>query len=147
MNEMIAIGAGLSIGLAGFWVVIGQGILTYRAMSVMGKNPNLVTFFLTVTILWVALIESSAIYGLVVALSILWKASLTTGAAIGAGIAMGVTGMGCGMGQWILVSSALDAINRNPDNKTKMMAFMILFAALLEVIAIYGLVVSFKILG
>jgi F0F1-type ATP synthase membrane subunit c/vacuolar-type H+-ATPase subunit K len=38
-------------------------------------------------------------------------------------------------------------MNRNPENKGKIMAFMVLFLALIEVIAIYGLIVAFKILG
>ncbi len=37
----------------------------------MGKNPKMNGFFLTVTILGIALVESAAIYGLVVAIQIL----------------------------------------------------------------------------
>mgnify|MGYP000020517681 CR=1 FL=1 len=38
-------------------------------------------------------------------------------------------------------------MNRNPENKTKNLVFMVLFLALVEVIAIYGLIIAIKILG
>jgi len=41
----------------------------------------------------------------------------------------------------------MEALNRNPENKTQVLQFMVLFLALLEVIAIYGLIVSFQLLG
>jgi F0F1-type ATP synthase membrane subunit c/vacuolar-type H+-ATPase subunit K len=37
-------------------------------------------------------------------------------------------------------------MNRNPEIKGKIMTFMVLFVALVEVTAIYGLIISFKIL-
>jgi F0F1-type ATP synthase membrane subunit c/vacuolar-type H+-ATPase subunit K len=38
-------------------------------------------------------------------------------------------------------------MNRNPDNKNKSLVFMVLFLALVEVIAIYGLIIAFKVIG
>jgi len=40
-------------------------------MEIMGKNPKMSSFYLTVTILGVALVESVAIYGLIIAFQIL----------------------------------------------------------------------------
>jgi F0F1-type ATP synthase membrane subunit c/vacuolar-type H+-ATPase subunit K len=37
-------------------------------------------------------------------------------------------------------------MNRNPDIKAKILVFMILFLALIEVTAIYGLIIAFQIL-
>lgn len=145
--ESIYIWAGLAIGLAGVGVAVGQGILAQNSMHVMGKNPRLSTFFLTITILGVALVESAAIYGLVVAFKILGTEGLEGVKAIGAGLAIGLTSLGAGIGEGKLVGGALEAINRNPENKGKIMSFMVLFLALIEVIAIYGLIISFKILG
>jgi len=45
-------------------------MLAKRAVEVMGKNPAMSTFYLTVTILGMALVESAVIYGLVLAFSI-----------------------------------------------------------------------------
>ena len=147
MSDLVYIWVALSIGLAWVGVAIGQWILTHTTMNVMGKNPSLTTFFLTVSILWVALIESSAIYGLVISFAILWKEAIAWVAALWAGITIGLTWCACWLSQGILAKSALEAINRNPENKAKVMAFMVLFMALIEVIAIYGLVIAFKIIG
>lgn len=145
--DLIYIGAGLSIGLAGLGVAVGQGSIAKAAMEVIGKNPALATFFLTITILGIALVESNAIYGLIVAFSILGKEGLEGTVAIGSGLAIGLTGMWAGIGQGGLVAGSLDAINRNPANKGKVIGFMVLFLALIEVISIYGLIIAFKILG
>jgi F0F1-type ATP synthase membrane subunit c/vacuolar-type H+-ATPase subunit K len=146
MNELLYVWAWAAIGLAWVWVAVGQGILAQKSMDVMGKNPKMTTFFLTVTILWVALVESAAIYGLVVAFSILWTEWLTWMAALWSGLAIGFTGMWAWIWEGLLVWWALEAINRNPENKGKIMAFMVLFLALIEVIAIYGLIIAFQIL-
>jgi len=45
------------------------------------------------------------------------------------------------------VAVFLDAVNRNPDNKANALQFMILFLALVETVAIYGLIIALKILG
>jgi F0F1-type ATP synthase membrane subunit c/vacuolar-type H+-ATPase subunit K len=44
------------------------------------------------------------------------------------------------------VSGVMDSIHRNPANKSKSLAFMVLFLALIEVLAIYGLIVAFQII-
>jgi F0F1-type ATP synthase membrane subunit c/vacuolar-type H+-ATPase subunit K len=38
-------------------------------------------------------------------------------------------------------------MNRNPDIKGKILVFMILFLALIEVTAIYGLIIAFQIIN
>ena len=145
--EFTQLWAGLAIGLAWVWVAIGQWILAQKAMDVIGKNPRLTGTFLVYTILGVALVESAAIYGLVVAFNILWNDMLTDAQAIWAGLAIGLTALWAGIGEGKLVGGSLEAINRNPENKWKILSFMILFLALIEVIAIYGLIIAFNIMG
>ena len=62
---------GLAVWLAWIWVAIWQWILAKKAMEVMGKTPAMTTFYLTVTILGIALVESAVIYWLVVAFQLL----------------------------------------------------------------------------
>ncbi|USN58159.1 MAG: ATP synthase F0 subunit C [Candidatus Peribacteria bacterium] len=66
--------------------------------------------------------------------------------AIGAGLAIGLTGFAAGYGEGKFVASSLDAINRNPENKNQVLQFMVLFIALIEVVAIYGLIIALKLL-
>jgi F0F1-type ATP synthase membrane subunit c/vacuolar-type H+-ATPase subunit K len=41
----------------------------------------------------------------------------------------------------------MEAVLRNPENKNRIMAFMILFVALVESVAIYGFIVALNLLG
>lgn len=142
------LGAGLALGGAGLWVALGQGNLTRSAIDILGKNPNLSATLMIYTILGVALVESAAIYALVVAFKIIAvAATIDPMNAIAAGIVMGMTGFGAGYGQGMLVSHALESVNRNPENKAQVLQFMVLFVALVETVAIYGLIVAFKLLG
>lgn len=113
----------------------------------MGKNPKLIGFLLTVSILGVALVESAAIYALIVAFQVLGAESIAPLAAVGAGVAIGLTGLGAGVGEGLLIKGAVNGINNAPENKGKILAFMVLFVALIEVVAIYGLIIAFQALG
>ena len=46
-----------------------------------------------------------------------------------------------------MVSGALEAINKDPENRNRIMTYMILFLALIESAAIYGLIIAFQMLG
>ncbi|MDR0860124.1 MAG: ATP synthase F0 subunit C [Candidatus Peribacteria bacterium] len=67
----IAIGATVAIILATLGVTIGQGRITKTSMKNLGVNPELQSTLIMMTILGVALVESCAIYGLIVAFQIL----------------------------------------------------------------------------
>jgi F0F1-type ATP synthase membrane subunit c/vacuolar-type H+-ATPase subunit K len=60
----------------------------------MGMNPELSGSFLVLTILGIALTESAAIYGLIIALQIMGldPATVSAGGVIGAGLAVGAAG-------------------------------------------------------
>ncbi|MBS8121779.1 hypothetical protein [Candidatus Vampirococcus lugosii] len=147
-NYDLAIGAGLAIGLAGLGVAIGRGYMSEKTMEVIGDNNKMTNFFMTISILGVALIESAAIYGLVIAFQLISPGIIMSiYGSIGAGLAIGLSGLGVGIGQGRLIVGALGAINRNPEIKNKIMTFMVLFIALIEVTAIYGLIIVFNIMG
>lgn len=148
MEFLNYIGPGLAIGLAWLWVGIWEGILAKRAIEVIWKNPKMTTFYLTITILWIALVESAAIYGLVVAFQLLSEKMVDLGlySSIAAWLAIWLTWLGAGWWEGQLVAWALTAIDRNPEIKGKILTFMVLFVALVEVTAIYGLIIAFKIM-
>lgn len=149
METTLYLGAGLAIGLAGLGVGIGEGIIAQRSLKIMGMNPELSGSFLVLTILGIALTESAAIYGLIIALQIIGldPASIGAGSVLGAGLAVGAAGLGSGVGEGLLVAGAMEAILRNPEMKGKIMTYMILFLALVESSAIYGLVIALSLLG
>ncbi len=146
INSQIAMWAWLAIWLAWLWVAVGRWYMSEKSLEVMGQNPKMISFFLTISILWVALIESAAIYALIVAFQIL-SFQWAVAAALWAWLAIWFAGLWAWVGEWLLIKGAMWAINKSPETKGKVMAFMVLFVALIEVVAIYWLIISFKVLG
>jgi F-type H+-transporting ATPase subunit c len=69
---LICIGAALSIGLAGFGAGIGMGNGLRGACDGVARNPEAKGAITTTMILGMALCESIAIYGLVIAFILLY---------------------------------------------------------------------------
>lgn len=69
---------------------------------------------------------------------------LTDGAgkALGAGIAMGLGGIGPGIGIGMLVGRAMEALGRNPEARASIQTNMILGVAFAEAIGIYALLTA-----
>ena len=65
------LGAGLAVGLAGLGCGIGQGLTASNTTAGIARNPGAAGSMFTPFILGMVLIESIAIYGLVVAI-LLW---------------------------------------------------------------------------
>jgi F-type H+-transporting ATPase subunit c len=69
----IAIGAGLAIGLAAIGGGLGQGKAVAAALEGIARNPGAAGKIVTPMIIGLAMIESLVIYGLVVALILVFK--------------------------------------------------------------------------
>ncbi len=70
---LIALGAGLGMGIAAFGTAIGQGLASAAAMESIGRNPNSVDKIFTPFLLGLALMEALSLYALVVAFMLLGK--------------------------------------------------------------------------
>jgi F-type H+-transporting ATPase subunit c len=68
VNPGIGIGAGLAVGLAGLGCGIGQGLTAGNTTAGIARNPGAAPAMFTNFILGMVLIESIAIYGLLIAL-------------------------------------------------------------------------------
>jgi F-type H+-transporting ATPase subunit c len=68
----IYIGAGIGIGLATIGTGLGQGLATGSAVEGIARNPSASPRILTSMIIGLAMIESLAIYALVIALVLLF---------------------------------------------------------------------------
>jgi F-type H+-transporting ATPase subunit c len=69
----IALGAGLAIGLAAIGGGLGQGRAVASAVEGIARNPGAAGKIVTPMIIGLAMIESLVIYGLVVALILVFK--------------------------------------------------------------------------
>jgi F-type H+-transporting ATPase subunit c len=67
----------------------------------------------------------------------------TWGYALGAGLAIGLAGLGCGIGQGLTAGNTTAGIARNPGAAGAMFTNFILAMVLIESISIYGLVIAF----
>ena len=67
--------------------------------------------------------------------------------AIGAGLAIGLSALGPGIGQGRAVAAALEAMARQPAQSGALRTTMILGLAFMESLTIYGLLIAFMLLG
>ncbi len=71
-NGVVVLGLGLAIGIAAFGAAIGQGLGLKGAAEGIARNPGASGKITTTLIIGLAMIESLAIYALVVVLIILF---------------------------------------------------------------------------
>ena len=67
--------------------------------------------------------------------------------AIAAAMAISLSTLGPGLGQGIAASKAMEAMARQPEMAGKIQTAMILALALMEALAIYGLLIAFMLVG
>lgn len=65
---LIAVGAGIAIGVAAIGPGLGQGRAVAAAMESIGRNPNAADKVFTPLVLGLAFMEALAIYGLLIGL-------------------------------------------------------------------------------
>ncbi len=67
------LGAGIAVGLAGLGCGLGQGLTAGNTTQAIARNPGAAGAMFTNFILGMVLIESIAIYGLVIAIMLMGK--------------------------------------------------------------------------
>lgn len=67
--------------------------------------------------------------------------------AIAAALAIALSTLGPGLGQGIAASKAMEAMARQPEMHGKIQTSMILALALMEALAIYGLLIAFMLVA
>jgi F-type H+-transporting ATPase subunit c len=65
---LIALAAGMGLGIAAFGAALGQGRATAAAMESIGRNPNSADRIFTPLIVGLALMEALALYAFVIAI-------------------------------------------------------------------------------
>ena len=148
------VGAALAMGLAAVGSAMGIGLAAVGALKSMVRQPERQGEFVRTMFISQAVAESTAIYGLVVAMLLLF----TTGGGqengfhgsdwvngirlLAAGLTMGLGAIGAGYGIGIAGTHAIEAITQRPELRGVFMRTMFLGMAITESPAIYALVIS-----
>jgi ATP synthase F0 subunit c len=141
------LGAGLSMGLGALGSGKGEGYAAMKAVEGMGRQPGVADSLLRTMLIGQAIAESTGIYGLVVALLLVFRGFgdvhfLQIPAFISAGLCMGLGAMGPGFGLGLAAGHASEAIARNPETSSTILRNMLIGQAVTESTGIYALVVS-----
>lgn len=150
MESLGLFGAALAVGLAGVAAGIGESMIVASGLNAILRNPETKGKIMTLMVLFIALDESVAIYGLIVAFKILSTdpAAMTSPYPyLAAGLSIGLVGLAVGIGEGYIAKTSLDNIGKNPELSSTFMILTILGLALVESAAIYGLIISFRLLG
>jgi V/A-type H+-transporting ATPase subunit K len=146
---LAAVGAGVAIGLSAIGSGIGVGIAGAAGAGIISERPEK----FGTALVFQALPQTQAIYGLLIGILILLAVGLLGGevkdiekplafAALGAGLSVGLAGISA-MGQGIAASSGIGATSEKPEVFGKGMVFSVLP----ETQAIYGLLVAILIMA
>lgn len=150
MDSINFIWVALAAWLTGLWVTLWEARVARTAVESQGKNPELWSEFRSLTILGLALVESAAIYGLVAAILILQKVGVEwfdPMQGLAAALAIALPWFAAWIWEAAIVVNAIKAILRNPSDAANIRTNMIIFIAIVESAAIYGLVTAILILN
>ena len=138
------IGAGLAVGISGMGAGIGVGIAGSSGAGALADKPKKFSRFLV----FQALPQTQAIYGLLVAIFIFLNSGLIAGTDaeiplsagflyVGAGLAVGIAGLSA-IGQGISAAAGIGAYSRKKETFTR----SLIFAVMSETFAIFGLLIA-----
>jgi len=141
--------AGLAIGLSSLGSGFGSGLPGGSTMEGIGSNPENADALTANMIIGQAITQTSCIYGLTIALLLMLQEAPVSGnefvtlfALLGAGLAIGLGGIGPGIGEGIVAQHANAGIARDPKNLGLLTRSMIIGQAITETTVIYSIVVS-----
>ena len=142
------LGAGLASGLAAIGAGIGSGLVAQSGCEGTARQPESSGSVTNIMIVGQAVTQTTAIYGLLVSLILIFKASPATDALapavalLAAGICMGFGAIGPGVGEGFTAQSAVSWVARNESASADITRMMLVGQAVSETTGIYSLVIS-----
>lgn len=149
-NPTIAalLGAGLSVGLACIGPGIGNGLTAKEANEGIARQPESYGPVTTTMLVGMSVAQSTAIYGFLIALILLFKGfepattATASAALLGAGLAMGFGGIGPGVGEGLTAAYTAKWVSRNVEENVLLTRTMLVGQAVAESTGIYSLIVA-----
>lgn len=151
-QAMQVISAGIAFGIGSIGPIIGLGIFTTTLCKFIGRNRNAYKQLLFFTFASEAVISSSIIFALIVALFILkvtytpFHDALSGMHFLSASLAIGLATFGVGVSTGKIAAQGAQEIISKPDNSSAIMKICLLGQAMTETCTLYGLTIAFMIL-
>jgi F-type H+-transporting ATPase subunit c len=156
---VVTIAAGLSIGVGVIFPAVGQARAVSHAIDAMARQPDESGTITRNLFVGLAMIESQALYVLIVALVLLFANPLAgqvpaavakgglalwllIGSAVGAAFAVAVGTMFSSLGQGSITGNALDSIAEQPAMRDQISTTLFVSLAFLESLSLYALIVA-----
>lgn len=141
-------GAGLAIGFGAFGSGVGCGLPAGAACDGVARNPRRTSQITPAMIIGQAVAQSPSIFATVIALILVFRKPegtdwALTGIMIGAGLAMGVSALGSGMGSGNTAGGAIKGLCHWPKSHGLTIRTMLIAQAVCETPAIFGMLVAF----
>ncbi len=142
------IGAGLSTGFASIGSGYGSGMAAGSSCEGVARQPDSSGSVTTIMLVGQAVSQTPAIFGLLVSFILMFKTFPESTqlhaamAALGAGLCMGLGGIGPGLGNGVTAESAVRWASRNLKNAGELMRLMLVGQAVSQSTAIYSMVIA-----
>jgi ATP synthase F0 subunit c len=142
------LGAGFSVGFGAIGAALGEGYAAGFANEAISKNPNLSGPIVKNMLIGQAVAESAGIFALVVAMLLVFMnvshlEMLSAFCFLGAGLSMGLSAIGSGMGSGFPAAEANMGMSYNPEVSGQLTTNMLIGSAICQTPAIFGMVVAF----
>ncbi|MBW2090638.1 MAG: ATP synthase F0 subunit C [Deltaproteobacteria bacterium] len=147
-NAAALFAAGLSTGLAAIGSGIGEGLTAGGAMQTIARQPTSLGRATASMLIGQAVAETPAIFGLLISLILLFRvypaadSIITAAALLGAGLSMGLGGIGPGIGSGAAGEYALNWLGRNEEIGGLLTRTMLVGQAVSQSTSIYAMVIA-----
>lgn len=147
-NGAALLAAGISTGFAAIGSGIGEGLTAGSTVRTVARQPLSLGRTTAAMLVAMAVAETPAIFGLLISLVLLFKvfaeasSIITAAALLGAGLAMGLGGIGPGIGSGIVGQYAIDWVGRREETSSLLVRTMLVGQAVSQSTAIYAMVVA-----
>lgn len=141
-------GAGLSIGLGAFGSGVGCGWPAGTGCDGVARNPDESTLVTSRMLIGQAMAQTPSIFAIVISLLLLFTRVpggdwAVLGICLGAGVAMGASALGPGIGSGMTAGGAITGMGRFPKNHGIVLRTMLIGQAICQTPAILGMLVAF----
>jgi len=142
------LGAGISIGLSAIGSGIGEGMTAGETCAGIARNPEISDQITPTMLVGQAIAETPCIFGLLISFILIFKVPAATTsivpavALLGAGISIGLGGIGPGIGSGYAARGAIRWIARRVEAAGTLTRVMLIGQAVSQSTAVYAMVVS-----